>query len=192
VVLSKREQYIGIAAAGALIVLCLDHFALDPLLTSRDRVEAEIRACQLQHQKVQRLFKTRSRKSRAWSEMLNKGLQRKDASEAESQILNRIRDWAQESGMALSSLKPERTEKEKSFQKSTFRATGTGGMAEITRFLWMIQTADIPICVNDLQLNARKEATDDLVAQMVISTIYLPVSPEGEPAGAVPAREVQP
>ena len=52
----------------------------------------------------------------------------------------------------LASIKPERTEKEKDFQKLIFRATGTGGMAQVGRFLHHIQAADMPIRANEIKV----------------------------------------
>ena len=52
-------------------------------------------------------IKARKNRATQWTEMQNKGLRRRDASDAESQMLNSIRDWAQESGMSLVSANPE-------------------------------------------------------------------------------------
>ena len=49
---------------------------------------------------------------------------------AESQILNSVREWAQDAGMALPNITPERT-KEKDFGKIVVRASGTGGISQV-------------------------------------------------------------
>lgn len=195
-VLSKRERYIAIATLAAIGIFGLDRVVLTPLVTANNELNAQVDGCQQQLEKAQRLFKNSRRKSQDWSRMQTNGLRRKDASETESLILNRIRDWAQDAGMSLSSVKPERTEKEKSFQKITFRATGIGGMSQISRFLGRIKDSDVPVRIGELQITARKEGTDDLSLQLGISTIYL--APEGEKEradrpGPVPSsQEVRP
>lgn len=192
-VLSRRERYIAIATFAAVGILGLDHYVLTPLMAASDTLDTQLAQTQQQLDKTQRLFASSRRKGQAWSDMQKQGLRRRDSAEAESQVLNSMRDWAQEAGMSLSSVKPERTEKEKEFQKSIFRATGTGGMAQISRFLWHIQTATIPIRINDLQISTRKEGTDDLTLQLGVSTIYLPNEKEKESATAgLSSREVQP
>ena len=122
--------------------------------------------------------KTSQLASRKWSEISGHAL-RADASQAESQLLNSVRDWAQEAGMSLSSVNPLRSnEKEKDFYKTTFRATGGGSMAQVGRFLWRIQTSTIPVRITELTINSRKDGADDLNVSISIATIYLP--PESE------------
>ena len=192
-VLSKRERYIAIATVAAVGILALDRFALDPLVAAKTRLDTQVAKCQQNFDKARRLFANSRRKGHLWAEMQNNGLRRRDAAEAESQVLNSIREWAQDAGMSLSSVKPERTEKEKDFAKSTFRATGIGGMSQISRFIWHLETATIPLRVSDVQINSRKEGTDDLTVQLGISTIYLPHEAEKDAPGPVPSsREVQP
>ena len=81
---------------------------------------------------------------------MSRGALRTDSSEAESVILNSVREWAQDAGLMLSSVKPERAEKEKQFMKITFRANATGNIAAISRFMWSLQTSKAPIRVTDL------------------------------------------
>jgi hypothetical protein len=117
-----------------------------------------------------------------WREMVSGGL-RKDASEAESIVTNNLREWAQEAGMNLTGLTPARPEKEKDFYRITIRATGTGRMSEISRFLYKIQNASIPVRISEMQISNRgKEGVDDLGIQMAISTVY--VAPESEKRAA--------
>ena len=96
-----------------------------------------------------------------------------NASETESQLQNNVVSWAQDAGLTLPAVKSERTEKEKDFYKFTVRATGTGTMQQIGRFLYRMQTAQVPVRVSELTISTRKEGTDDLSVQMAISTIYL-------------------
>src|SRR3712207_7371087 len=57
--------------------------------------------------------------------------------------------------------------------RSSFRATANGRMDSISEFLWRIETAEIPLRINDMQINARKEGSDDLQLQLGVSTLYL-------------------
>ena len=67
--------------------------------------------------------------------------------------------------------------------------SGTGTVKQIGNFLYKIQTASIPVRVTDVQVNSKKEGTDDLIIQIGISTVYLapddknPKSPAGPAAG---------
>ena len=44
-------------------------------------------------------------------------------------------------------------------------------MQQIARFLWHIQTANIPVRISELTLSTRKEGTDDLQLSMTLATM---------------------
>jgi Tfp pilus assembly protein PilO len=183
VILSKRERYAATVTVAAVSILLLDYYVLGPLLAMRSQLETEKNARSVQMQKASRLLANKSELQRKWGEMARDGLSG-DASAAESQVLHAVRDWAAETGLSLSSLKPERTEQDKLFHKIVFRATGTGTMSQVGQFLWRIQKAQFPVRITDMQLNARKEGTDDLSLQIGISTLYLAPEAEKSPARA--------
>jgi hypothetical protein len=170
----------------------LNYFFVDPLLASRNELYKKIAEKSDDASRKRKLITDSRNKGPTWAAMQDKGLRRKDVSEAEAPVLSSIRDWAQDAGMVLSAVKPERSEKEKDFQKLTFRATGSGRMSQISWFLWRIQTSPIPVKVSDLQLSAHKEGTDELTLQIGISTAcLLPDADKNKPAAA-PAGEVTP
>lgn len=206
-VLSKRERLIAFGTLGAIGVLALDRLVVEPLMAANTQLNMEIDRSQADLQDARSKIEGRRRRARTWAQMQNNGLRRRDVSEAESQMLNSIGEWAREAGMTLVSVKPERTEvvsvkperaerEKKVFSKSTFRVNGSGGMSQISRFLWHVESAEMPACIVDLLLTTRKEATDDLSLQMGISTIcLLPDSggeQGGEAGGGARAREAQP
>lgn len=181
--LSKRERLVGIITAAALAVLALDRFILDPLMTSASELEAQTAQAQQDLGRADRLFVSSGRLKSQWSKLGGDRLA-PDASAAESQVLHSVRDWAQEAGLSLSSLKPERTEREHGLGKVTVRATGTGGMAQVSRFLWHAQTAEIPVRLTDVQITSRKEGTDDLSVQLGIATVFNVPDAPTKPAAA--------
>lgn len=190
-VLSKRERYIAIGVAAAVGILALNYFFVDPLLLARAELDTKIAKTTIEVNAKSKVIKESRNKEQAWADMQKNGLRRKDASEAEGLVLGSIREWAQDAGMVLSAVKPERSEKETDFQKLTFRATGAGRMREMSWFLWRIQTAPFPVKVSDMQLSAHKEGTDELSLQIGISTAYLLPDAEKKQSAA-PAREVSP
>jgi multidrug efflux pump subunit AcrA (membrane-fusion protein) len=190
--LSRRERMIAIATGVTLVLAGLYQFVVQPLLEARAQTQAAVVEAQLRLDRAQRLFSTSRRMNRRWGEMTGARLAR-NASEAESQLLNAVREWEQDSGLTLASFRPERSgEKEKDFMKMTFRATGTGSMSQVARFLYRIHTAPIPVRITDLTINPRREATDELAVSLGISTIYLPGDsprPAPPPTGAGTAAQ---
>ena len=177
-ILSKRERYITIATAAVVALLALDRFLFAPLLERRTQLQSEITLAQLELDRVTRLFTNSRNVNRRWGEMLDSGV-KTNASAAESQVLQGVHDWARESGLNMSSVKRERTDRVKQFQQITLRAAANGNMSAVSRFLWRVQTSRIPVRINDLTISStRKEGTDDLALTLGISTIYLAPEPK--------------
>lgn len=176
-ILSQRERYIGIATVAVLGLLGLDRYVLTPLIDARQTVNAQVKEAIARHERADRLFQNARRLGPRWNDMVAGGLQ-SDVSEAESKALHALRDWAAESRLNLSSLKPERVDKLKRYHAINFRATGTGSMESISKLLYRIQTSKLPMRVTDLQITARREGTDDLSLQLGVSTIYLAPEPQ--------------
>lgn len=185
-VLSKRERYIGLATAVVVGILVLDQFILTPQLRRKEVLDARIADANQELLRANQLFAKARAANRDWRQMSGTALER-SASDAESRVLNNVRQWAQDEGMNLASVKPERTERDRDFDKTSFRATGTGSMQQIGRFLYRLETASMPVRVTDLLLSTRREGTDDLSMTLGIATISL--APEPERGAAAAARE---
>ena len=171
-VLSKRERYIGIITGIVLGALTLDRFIVSPLLDQMGELNTKISKTRNDLTTATDLIDLSQRAKAKWATM-SRGAVRSDPIEAD-QIVNNVSDWAREAGMSLSSVKPERDEKEKDFNKKTFRATGAGSMSQLGRFLYRIQTATVPVRITDLSITTRKEGSDDLSISLGVATIYQP------------------
>jgi len=169
-VLSRRERYIGIFTGAFLGALALYQFVVEPLNETRTDLDAQIAIQQRVLTRDTQRIRDSRQLNRRWTDLAADV--KTNQSEAESQLVHSVTDWAQDAGIALPSQKPERPEREHDFNRLTLRATATGNMAQISRFLWRIQTATIPARITDLQLSSRKEGTDDLQVVLGISTIY--------------------
>lgn len=188
-VLSKREKYIGIITGVFVAIPVLNSYIISPLLSRKASLEADVASAQDELDRDRRLFDTARAARHEFASMTGSAMQQERPS-AEGQILNDVREWAQESGINLSSLKPEREEKERDFQKITFRATCSGGMSQVGRFLNRIQTSAIPVRITDLSLSSRRDGADDLSLSVALATIYRPPAGTNAPAArsSAPAR----
>ena len=194
-ILSKRERYIAIAATTSVALLALNYYVLTPLLEHRSQLQAEIQQELEAQTRANKLVRSQHTMSQRWAEMEKAGL-KKDGSAAETQVLHAVRDWAASARLNLVSVKPEKTEPEKAFQRITVRVSATGTLETIGQFIWRIQTAPTPVKISDVQISSRKEGVDDLNVQLGISTIYYapelekPQKPaRGAAAAAAAARE---
>ena len=90
-VMSKRERFIGYAAAAVVAVLLLDQVLVTPLMARLADADERIKLATIDRERADRLVTTSKRAYRTWNDMIGTQLQR-DASEAESQVLNGARE----------------------------------------------------------------------------------------------------
>ena len=184
-ILSKREHYIVVTAIAALALLVADRYVLTPILSHRARMETKIQSLTGEMERAATLFSWKGLMTRKWNEMIAGGL-KTDPAEAESQVLHAMRDWAQEAGLTLWSMKPERLDREDDLREIMFQAAATGPMSAVSRFLWRIETTSIPLRVKEVQLSSRREGTDALSLQLRVSTLYLSAEQLGTEKDAQP------
>ena len=187
-VLSKRERLIILVTAIVVALLVLDRYVVTPLWDEQAVREAQKQVLLAEMERARAVLARKHQTQPKWKEMLAAGLQA-DPTEAESQILHAVRNWSAECGLRLSSVKPERLPDKTSLREIAFQAVGTGPMSAVSRFLWRLETAKIPVRIKELQVGARKEGTDDLTLQVRLSTLYLPAE---RPVATVPAAPARP
>ena len=169
-VLNKRERLIAIVTGTVLGLLIVHYVIVGPLWVRASQLKLRIAEANDQKERDAKLIETSKRAEKYWGEMSNRRLPR-DGYDAD-QMLNNLSNWAQEAGLSLSSVKAERTEKERDFYKKMFRAQGSGTMSQVGRFLYRVQTSSGAARIADIQLSSRKEGTDDLTVSVGVATIY--------------------
>jgi|KBSMisStandDraft_5_1062788.scaffolds.fasta_scaffold734828_2 hypothetical protein len=179
-VLSKREKYIGLATAAAVALLALDSFALTPYVARRDAIAAGRADAVRQLSDAASLTERQTKLRPIWTELQKGGL-KVNPSQAESQTIQAVIDWAKAAGIELAALKPERSSQEGQFQVISFNVTGTGSMQAASKLLWSIETATIPVRVNDMQVTPRREGTDDLSIRLSVSALCMPPTADNSP-----------
>lgn len=169
--LSKREKIVAVVAGLVVGALALDQLLITPQFKRLDDANMLIKLHEEDLQKADSTFSSDLAARRRWKEMAGNGF-KADASAAEGQLLDRVREAAQGAGLSVQSFKPERSERVGGFYRITLRITATGSTSRVTRFLHAMQTSKIPLKVMDLQISSRKDGTDDLAIQLGIATIF--------------------
>lgn len=177
--MSKREKTIVIVAGSVIGALLLDRVLVTPLWGSYVDAEKRIKDAREDLDRADSLERNALRARDTWGDIAGDTLPA-DASQAESQLLNGVRVWAQQAGVNLTSLKPERTESEESFDRLIVRADATGDMASLSRFLYAAETSRIPVRVAEVTLASRRDGENDLSLQVGFATIFEPPATEEE------------
>jgi Tfp pilus assembly protein PilO len=170
-VLSKRERMILIAAIIAVVMLVADRFVVGPVSARREEIKARKLELQAELESAQLLFTRQKLMERKWKTLLSDGL-RNDA-EAESKIARALDEWSKEAMLTLSSVKPERVASDKGLKEMTFVVAGMGTLEAVSRFLWQIETAPMPIKVMDMQVGSTNETGQSMSLQLRLSALCL-------------------
>lgn len=168
--MTKRERNIAIGVGAALGLLLLDQVVITPYTDRLTAIDQQTQVAGAKVTDAATTFSRQRRMQKVWKEMQAGGL-KSDESQAESQALHAVLDWTQNAGVNLAALKPERTQTQGQFQIISFHITGTGNTPEIARLLWGMETATIPVRVNDMQITPIKEGSDNLTIQLSVSTL---------------------
>lgn len=181
-VLSKRERMILIAAVLAVVMLVADKFIVGPISTRREQIKAQKLSLQTELENAQILFSRQRLMERKWKALLSDGLQ--NDAEAESKIARALDQWSKDARLMLSSVKPERVASDKGLKEMTFVVAGMGTLEAVSRFLWQIETASIPIKVMDMQIGSTNETGQSMSLQLRLSALCLDSQqqkPQNEP-----------
>jgi hypothetical protein len=179
--LTKRERNLAIGAGATVGALLLYFVIISPILDEWSSIQQGQRDVKQQLSDAQFVFDNKIRMQKVWNAMLKSGLQ-SDASVAESQAENTAYKLAEQAGVVDISLRAERPSDEGSFEVTGFSIEGTGSMRQISQLVFLLESASIPLRVNDLQITPVPEGTDHLKVHLGFSTLCLPI-PDKTAAG---------
>jgi hypothetical protein len=171
-ILNRRELYLAIATVSVLAVLLLDRVVFTPFLERGAYGKSERQRLTTEFEHATNLISKKNELARTWNRMLDGGLT-DSAAETESVTLHAIRDWADETGLALSLVKPDRPAVEEDLSEIKFRAVGTGTMDSVARLLWRVETTELPVRIKKVELGSRSEGQDDLSISLQLSALYV-------------------
>jgi type II secretory pathway component PulM len=169
-ILSKREQHLAIGGGIVVGVLLIYWLIVGPCVDQWYSIQAGKHDTDQKLSDARDLFSRQAMLEKVWSDMQKGGL-KDDASQAESQALSAVLNMASTSGVNLTGLKPERSVAQGKFQVIGFTMLGSGSMQQVSQLVWLMESATIPMQLNDLQITPRHEATDDLTVRLSFTTL---------------------
>ena len=169
--LSKRERIILIATLASVGLFVAVKFVIDPVQAKRQELESQRQQLLGDLNEAEMLIGNHGRMQKKWDAMLSDGL--RSETEAESRILDALRQWSGAANMALSSIRPERVLSDRGLQEMIFTVAGRGSLESVAQFLWQIETAALPVKIRDMQLGSSSEAGDSMSLQLHLSALYL-------------------
>ena len=188
--LSKREKLIAIGVGVAAVVFAGDRYVLTPYVQARDEVTKDLETTTAKVRDANSRLTRARRMDRDWRDMeAGAGGVKTDQSAAQFQILEAVGEYAREAGVNLNSRTPQPENRNDRTQVLRLHAIGTCNTASAAKLLWRVETAPIPLKVDEITLTSGKPGTDELAINLMVSTIWVkPPDPKDAKNPAQPAR----
>lgn len=186
--LNRRERLAGLLTATLVGLLFLDRFLVTPYQARRDRLLAEQQALLAEISRGRAMISQWRAVAPSWEERWSG-----EWADEGGATLNALREWAEGSRLTLTLLRPEGRTAGEQWEENVFQVVAAGSMRNVARFLWRVESADLPLKIKDLQLTARREGEDDLSLQVRVGTLAPVAGAAGSTAatGAVAAEAVE-
>lgn len=186
-VLSKREKYIGMAAIGLVAALGVYSLLIDPYFDKSEELQNEQTTALKTLDDNANLLLLQTKKQPDWNVMMKNGLQA-DYSNTQSRTEQLLQNWARDAEINIENVSSVPVPQQKGpFQvinfNLDFNTEGDQSMRHIARFLWSIESATIPIRLEDLRFQSTREGTDQLNVKLIVSTLYMPPNAPNSPNG---------
>lgn len=170
-VLSKRERVILIATVLVVGLSFVDKVIYTPVQARLREMDAERSELLSQVNEARSLFDRQKILQPAWQKMLDEGF--RNDTEAESRVFRSLGEWSTETGLYVTSTKPDRLSGENGLKEMTFVLAGEGTLEAVARFLWLVETSPLPVKIKQVTLGSANEAGNDMSLQLRLSALYL-------------------
>jgi hypothetical protein len=167
--LSSRERYITVAALAVGSIFALDRLGLSPYLEKRKSLADQIEARRHDLEGAKQLL-LREQRLRQILAGMGQTL-RSDASSVEGALLHLLHQWQVESGVREASFQRVYTVEEHGFTHLRFQVSATGTMGAVAMLVYRVETASIPLRVDDVHLLPKSGNGDELQIQLSVSAL---------------------
>jgi len=177
--LTSREKIVLLLAIAAVAILAADRYVLTPLIAKRTENKQLCGSLEARLEQSMSIMERRRQLQVRWKEMLQSGLTSR-AGQTESLVLRFLQESSQEAGLLLTSVQPEHTIGENQFGQVEFLISGSGSMRAVTRFLWHVETAALPLKIRKFQLGGSDDNASQMSLQLTLTTIYIAQTETGD------------
>ncbi len=148
----NREQLLLLLAAVTLGLLAGDRLVLTPLMTYYQETAEKILFLDQSLQKGKILLSREQVIRDTWRDMRQSDLP-ESVSAAENQVLKSVDAWINDSRIELLSFKPQWNESGENFITLECFAVAQGNLEEISRFLYELETDELSLHVENMELS---------------------------------------
>jgi len=167
-----RQKRLALAAIGVIALLTLDQLALKPL--TRIWKERSSRIQELSERLNQgALLLDRAPDMQARWEAMRRASLPADISTAEHAVLSAVDQWARDSRISFTSLKPQWRQPDTDHQIFECRAEAYGDLASVVRFLRALSQDPLAIKLDEVQIASRDTTGQQLTLSLRFTGLLL-------------------
>jgi len=167
--LSSRERYITLAALAVGSIFALDRLGFSPYLDKRKELAERIEQRRHDMDGAKQLLQREQRLRQILTGMGQ--TLRADASSVEGQLLHLLHQWQEESGVREASFQRVFTVEEHGFTHLRFQVSATGSMGAVAMLVYRVETAPIPLRVDDVHVLPKSGNGNELQIQLAVSAL---------------------
>ncbi|HEY2588204.1 MAG TPA: GspMb/PilO family protein [Tepidisphaeraceae bacterium] len=175
--MTKRERTYGAVLLAACAVFGLDRLALTPYLDYRNSLVEARRTKDAALAEGRQTLRD-ARRLRVKLAGMDRSLGA-EPSAAEGQLLRLLQEAEQQTGVSGASFQRTNTIEEHGFTRLAFQVTATGRMPAVALLMYRLETAPIPLRVDDAQFHPKQENGDELQIHLTVSTLCRANRPAG-------------
>jgi len=180
---SQRQRVLMIALIGTLVLCAVYPLVLSPFLDMRDQLLLQRDTGNKELAEAHRILALQE-ELRPLSRSMASSLSG-DPSAVESRLLHLLHEWQQRAGVSNASFQRLRSVDSHGFTCLTFSVSASGGMAPIASLLFNIETASVPLRIEDVRLTPKRDGADELQMRLNVSTLCRAGTPNSAGGTAV-------
>jgi Tfp pilus assembly protein PilO len=154
--IDNRQKVLAIVAMVAVAALAADRLVFTPLIDLwRDHAH-QISELRMNLDKGKALL-VREQAIRDRWDKLQKSALPNDGSAAESKVLTAVERWTRDSGLGVTSIKPQWKQNADDYKTFECRVDATGDIETLMHFLYELERDPLAVRVEDMELSARDD-----------------------------------
>ena len=164
----NRERLLLIVALSAVGIFVVDKMILGPLGNLWSERSTRITELQQSIERGKNLLDRETTITRRWSDMQRTSLS-KNSSSAEETVITAANQWGDDSGITFTSFKPQWILYDEDYQTYDCRANATGDLESISRFVFALETASLPVRAEEIEITSRDDSGNNLTLALRFS-----------------------
>jgi len=168
----NRQQLLLVVAAAVVAFFAADHLVITPLLHSWSARSARIAELRRSVAQGELLLDRQAAIRERWASMRTNCLA-PDTSVAENQVVKACVRWAQESRVAVQSVKPQAKRATDGPASVECRVDASGSLSGLTQLLYSLEADPMALKLDTVQLTARDDRGEQLTLGLLVNGVML-------------------